>query len=59
MNYHIKFTYEGDYGRSESYVYTKTRKEADEIVEKHLQDRSKPKLVKWRLYQLIDEGDHP
>lgn len=57
MNYHIHFTYKGDYGRSESYAYAKTKEDADQIIEKHLLDKSKPKLVKWRLYKLVSEGD--
>lgn len=56
MTYHIRFTYDGHFGRSEGYVYTRTKAEALEKIKEHLADKSQPKLIKWRLYELIEEG---
>lgn len=58
MKYHIKFTYESKYGRSDGYVYAETKEDAERIIKDHEQDESKPKLVKWRLYELIEEADN-
>ena len=57
MKYFIHFTYEGHYGRSSSDVYTKTKEEALEKIEAHKKDETEPKLKKWRLYELKEEGE--
>lgn len=57
MKYHIHFTYEGRYGRSFSDVYTNTKEEALEKIEAHKNDKTEPKLKKWRLYELTEEGE--
>ena len=57
MNYHIHYTYEGHFGRSESYAYKTKLSEARDDIDKHLADESEPKPTKWRLYELIEEGE--
>lgn len=57
MNYLIEFKYERVRGQTlTSKVYAKTEGEADLIVEDHLGDETRPRVVSWKIYKLLREG---
>ena len=53
----IEFKYEQVRGQTlTSKVYAETEGEADLIVEDHLGDETRPRVVSWRIYKLLREG---
>ena len=57
LRYCIYFIYDGKNGQNmKSTVYTNTLEEAKEVVNKHIADETLPKMNKWRIYQLIEQG---
>lgn len=57
MSYLIEFKYKQVGGQTlTSKAYAETEGEADLIVEDHLGDETRPRIVSWRIYKLLREG---
>lgn len=58
MKYQIEFTYQPTNGRvMTSRVYSRTLKNADKVIAKHLADHRTPRVTRWRLWELKKEGE--
>lgn len=57
MKYLVEFKYEVVGGQQmTSWVRSKALDHADEVIKKHLEDKTKPRVIKWRLWKLQKEG---
>lgn len=58
MKYCIEFKFEAVRNQYiTSRVYAKTIEDARKAIQDHIDDITSPRMEKWRLYQLIDEGE--
>lgn len=57
MTYLIEFKYEATQGQvMTSRVYSRTELNAEKVIKKHLDDHRTPRVIEWRLYELLREG---
>lgn len=56
MSYLVEFRYENDDGQVISRLYTETKHQAELAVVKLQHNKSKPKNIRFWLYEMVTEG---